>query len=194
MAPTDGKPSGTPRLSESMNCLDESQRSARSGPSPQGQPAQWSAPCLDPQLQSLLQERVPSNDNFVIATRCSTLDGSGLLFHGDGVNMLVPFTMLDEQNQLRFGHTGKFESLDWLAVANLQKPGPDFSNPPTVTSRTSREPQPPVRSNPSRPQPVTPLVPHRGRRSGRDATRVSTTDNGEGPSEDKRVGRSRGPR
>ncbi|RSM20191.1 hypothetical protein CDV31_000986 [Fusarium ambrosium] len=193
MAPTDGNP-GPPK---SKNHPDESQRAARSDPPPQGQPSQWSAPRLDPQLLSLLQEPVPSNDNFVIATRCSTLDGSGLLFHGDGVNMLVPFTMLDEQNQLRFGHTDKFESLDWLAVANIQKPKANF-NRPTVTTRSSRkpqpQPQPPARPNPSRPQPVTPQVPPRGRRSGRDATRGNTTDNGEGPSEDKRVGRSRGPR
>lgn len=194
MTPTDGKPSATPGPSRSMNNPDKRQRPARSGPPLQGQPAQWSAPHLDPQLQSLLQEPIPSNDNFVIATRCSTLDGSGLLFHGNGMNMLVPFTMLDEQNQLRFGHTGKYESLDWLAVANIQKPGPDFDNPLTVTSRTSREPQPPVRSNPSRPQPAIPQLPHRGRRSGRDATRGNTADNSERPFEDKRVGRSRGPR
>ncbi|RSL55139.1 hypothetical protein CEP53_007208 [Fusarium sp. AF-6] len=104
--------------------------------------------------------------------------------------------MLDEQNQLRFGHTDKFESLDWLAVANIQKPKANF-NRPTVTTRSSREPkpqpqpQPPARPNPSQPQPVTPQVPPRGRRSGRDPTRGNTTDNGEGPSEDKRLGRSR---
>lgn len=165
----------------------------RSGPPPQGHPTQWSAPRLGPQLLAVLQEQVPSNDNFVIATRCSTLDGSGLLFHGDGVNMLVPFTMLDEQNQLRFGHTDKYESLDWLAVANIQKPKAGFNNP-TITNSTSCEPQPPVPSNPSRPQPVTPLVPRWGRTSGRDAARGNTTANGEGSSEDKRVGRSCGPR
>ncbi|KAL2679103.1 hypothetical protein Neosp_009863 [[Neocosmospora] mangrovei] len=189
MAPTDGNPGQF----KSKNHPDESQGPMRSGPPPQGHPTQWSAPRLDPQLLSVLQEQVPSNDNFVIATRCSTLDGSGLLFHGDGVNMLVPFTMLDEQNQLRFGHTDKYESLDWLAVANIQKPKAGFNNP-TITNSTNREPQPPVRSNPSQPQPVTPLVPLRGRQSMQDPTRGNTTGSSRGPSEDKRVGRSGGPR
>lgn len=189
MKPRDGDPG-----SSKSNQPDGNHRPARFGPPPQGQTAQQPGPRFDPQRQSLLQTTVPSNDNFVVATRCTTLDGSGLVFHGDGLNMLVPFSMLDKQNQLRFGHTDKYESLDWLAVASLQKPGPDFLNGPPVANRARRQPQPPAHSNTFQAQPSTTQTSQRGRRSGRDAAPGNKADNGESPSDDKRVGRSRGPR